>query len=113
MERENAAKFAQNFQISDSCNSCGWCARNCPVSNIEIPEGASKPHFLDRCVICTRCVYGCPVQAIKTKGSITLKNGFDLAAVEKRMEGVELRPIGECCKGLLLKGVKDYLLNRY
>lgn len=113
LERKNAAKFAQRFQISDSCTGCGWCVRNCPTSNIEIPEGDSRPHFADRCVICTRCVYGCPAQAIKSKGSITFKNGFDLEAVERRMRGVELQPVEECCKGLIYMGVRDYLKNKY
>ncbi len=112
-ERENAGKFAQRFLISNDCTSCGWCVRNCPVSNIEITKGASKPHFLDRCVICTRCVYGCPAHAIKTKSSVTLKTGFDLDAVEQRMKDVELQPFEKFCKGWLYKGVKDYLLDRY
>lgn len=113
IERENAAKLAQKFQITGSCTGCGWCVRNCPTSNIEISEGDSKPHFADRCVICTRCVYGCPTRAIRLKGSFTLKNGFDLAAVESRMEGVELQPVEKCCKGWIYMGVKGYLQNKY
>lgn len=112
-ERKNSGKFSKGFEISDDCTGCGWCVRNCPMSNIEIPEQASKPRFSDRCVICTRCVYGCPAQAIKTKGPLTLKKGFDLDAVEQRMKGVELEPVEKCCKGWLLKGVKDYLLDKY
>lgn len=112
-ERKNSCKFAEKFQISEDCTSCGWCVRNCPMSNIEIPEGASLPQFLNRCVICTRCVYGCPAHAIKVNGSMTLKSGFDLEAVERRMEGVEPEPLEKCCKGWIYMGVKDYLLNKY
>lgn len=112
-ERENSGKFAQGFEITDDCTSCGWCALNCPMSNIEISEQSSKPIFSDRCVICTRCIYGCPAQAIKAKGPLALKKGFDLDAVERRMKGVELEPVKKCCKGLIFKGVRDYLLDKY
>ena len=112
-QRQNAGKFARRFQISNACTSCGWCVQNCPTSNIEIPEGHSKPNFKDRCVICTRCVYGCPAHAIVIKGPMTLKNGFDLDAVERRMKGVEPEPVEKCCKGWIYKGVKDYLLDKY
>ena len=112
-ERENAGKFAQGFDISDECTGCGWCARNCPMSNIEIMEPSSKPHFSDGCIICTRCIYGCPSQAIKTKGPLALKRGFDLDALERRMEGIELEPVEKCCKGWLFKGVRDYLQDKY
>ena len=110
-ERENSGKFAQGFEISDGCTNCGWCALNCPMSNIEMSEQTSKPIFLDRCIICTRCIYGCPAQAINAKGPLAIKKGFDLDAVERRMEGVELEPVKKCCKGIILKGVRDYLLD--
>ena len=112
-ERENSSKFAQSLEITDSCTSCGWCVRNCPLQNIEITEPGGKPKFSDRCVICTRCVYGCPGSAIKAKGPLALKHGFDLESVERRMEGVELKPVGQCGKGWLYKGVTDYLLDKY
>jgi len=112
-ERENSGKFVQGFEITDECTSCGWCVRNCPMQNVAISEPSSKPKFSDRCIICTRCIYGCPVHAIKTKGPLALKKGFDLEAVERRMEGLELEPLEKCCKGWLYKGVKDYLLDKY
>ncbi|MDD3168453.1 MAG: EFR1 family ferrodoxin [Eubacteriales bacterium] len=113
VERKNSYQFAQKFQIADQCTGCGWCEQNCPTRNIEIPESASKPRFKDQCVICMRCVYGCPTNAIKVKGNFVLKNGFDLSAVERRMKDVELAPVEKCCKGLLYKGVKEYLLDKY
>lgn len=112
-ERENASKFAQGFEITEACTSCGWCVRNCPMQNIEIPESASKPKFSDRCVICTRCIYGCPCGAIKANGPLALKRGFDLKEVERRMEGMELKPLEQCAKGWYNKGVRDYLLDKY
>lgn len=113
MENKNAYKFAQDFTIGDKCNGCGWCAKNCPMGNIVISEETSRPEFLDQCIICMRCIYGCPLHAIKSKSSAVFKNGFDLDAIERRMEGVELESIEACCRGIMFKGVKDYLQNKY
>jgi ferredoxin/flavodoxin len=112
-ERENSGKFPQGFEITDACTSCGWCVRNCPTENIKITESGGKPSFSDRCVICTRCIYGCPGKAMKAKGPLALKHGFDLEAVEQRMKGVTLKPVKQCTKGWMLKGVRDYLMDRY
>lgn len=113
MENSNSNKFAHELIINDECKGCGWCAQNCPMSNIVISEVTSKPEFLDQCTICMRCIYGCPLHAIQSKIRVVFKNGFDLDAVEKRMQGIELDPIENCCKGIVFKGVKDYLLNKY
>jgi ferredoxin/flavodoxin len=112
-ERENSSKFAQGFEITDACTGCGWCVRNCPMQNIDIVEPAGKPTFSDRCVICTRCIYGCPGNAIKAKGPLALKHGFDLEAVERRMKDTELKPVEQCAKGWYNKGVRDYLRDKY
>lgn len=113
MENQNSDRFAHTLIIHDECKGCGWCVQNCPMSNIIIREEGSRPQFQDRCTICLRCVYGCPIHAIQSKSRLVFKNGFDLDAVEKRMEGVELEPVEKCCKGIMFKGVKDYLLNIY
>ena len=113
MENNNSARFAKGFTIAEECSGCGWCAENCPTSNIVIGRETSRPEFLDRCTICMRCIYGCPLHAIRSRSGMIFKNGFDLDAVEKRMEGVEPEPVEKCCKGLMFKGVKDYLLNKY
>lgn len=112
-ERNNSGTYAQKFRITDACTGCGWCEQNCPTSNIKLSEATGKPGFSDRCIICTRCTYGCPTRAIKAGGPLALKNGFDLKAVERRMEGVEPEPAEKCCKGWLYMGVKDYLLDKY
>ena len=112
-ERENAHKIARGFIVTEACTSCGWCVRNCPTLNIEIPEPGGKPRFLEQCVFCTRCLNCCPTNAIKAKGPFQLKHSLDLDAIEKRMEGVELQPVEKCCKGLVFKGVRDYLLDKY
>ncbi|HZK26897.1 MAG TPA: EFR1 family ferrodoxin [Thermoclostridium sp.] len=50
------------FTITESCISCGLCARVCPCSNIELQEG--KPTFLHHCAQCMACVTSCPKRAI-------------------------------------------------
>ena len=111
-EQANSGKFGQSLKVSDDCTRCGWCVRNCPTQNISITGPSEKPKFSDRCIICTRCFYGCPAKAIKAGGPLPLKKGFDLDAVERRMEGVELMPIKQCCKGIAFKNVRNYLLGR-
>lgn len=112
LENEGAYKFAQGLTVTDNCKSCGWCVKNCPTANIEIPGEGIKPQFLDRCTVCLRCIYGCPFHAIKTKTSVVFRSGFDLNALEQRMEGVALAPVASCCPGIMLKGVKKYLMNK-
>ena len=112
MENGGSGRFTESLTITDDCKSCGWCARNCPMENIEIAEQGGKPRFADRCTICLRCVYGCPCHAIQSKLTVVFRHGFDLDAVEERMEGMELAPLEECCKGMMLSGVKKYLAKR-
>lgn len=112
LENKNASKFAKNLLVTDDCTCCRWCAKNCTTNNIIINEQTKKPTFLDQCTICLRCVYGCPAHAIQAKSKAVLKS-FDLDAIEKRMEGVELDPVEKCCKGIVFSGVRDYLLGKY
>jgi hypothetical protein len=62
--------------------------------------------------MCFRCVYGCPSHALHSKNFMVLKGGFDLAAVERRIQGVPLPPVEKCCKGWAWKGVRKYLLDQ-
>ena len=113
LENKNANKFTESLSITDECKGCGWCVKNCPMGNIIMSQQTQKPQFLNQCTICLRCIYGCPFHAIQSKSSVIFKKGFNLDAVEKRMEGVELDPVEKSCKGLMFMGVKDYLKNKY
>lgn len=53
------------FQSDGKCNSCGVCAKTCPVNNIEMKEG--KPAWQHRCEFCLACIHYCPQQAIQWK----------------------------------------------
>lgn len=56
----------KGFWVKESCNSCGKCARLCPMNVIEMQEG--KPVWnLDRCAHCMSCIQNCPVEAMEYK----------------------------------------------
>lgn len=112
IEKKSSGKFSEELRVKECCTGCGWCVANCPMGNIELKD--DKPIFNDNCIVCLRCYYGCPNKAIhneKAKG-LLFKEGFNLNNVEKRMEGIELKPVKECCKGLAWIGVKKYLLGK-
>lgn len=109
-EKKVGKNFSKKIKVCDTCIGCGWCANNCPRENITMTEG--KPVFGEKCVICLRCIYGCPQKALELSGFkfILVKEGYDLKAVEKRMENItELESIDALAKGWALSGVKKYL----
>ncbi len=55
----------RKFIINDNCNSCGTCAKVCPVSNISID---TTPQYHNKCEYCLGCIHICPVNAIHMKG---------------------------------------------
>lgn len=61
---------AKDFYVTDSCTSCGKCAKLCPLGNIELKDG--KPVWGDECTHCMACICACPCVAIEygkhTKG---------------------------------------------
>ena len=111
MEKVGAKHIGKKVRANGDCNGCGWCARNCPGNNISMQD--NRPVFNGECLLCLRCIYGCPNRALRPGmfSFIILKEGYDLKAIEKRMEGVELSPVEELAKGYLWKGVKEYLLE--
>lgn len=48
-------------QVSDSCNGCGRCVRECPTSAI-LEEPAGTVH--SECIVCLHCVEICPQSAV-------------------------------------------------
>ena len=48
-------------QTSDSCVSCGICAKGCPVSAIDFDN--PKITNSDKCISCMKCIAVCPVKA--------------------------------------------------
>lgn len=53
-----------HLAVEDCCVGCGLCAKNCPVSAIEIQNG--RPVWVkDSCVMCLGCLHRCPKFAIQ------------------------------------------------
>lgn len=51
------------FHTTNQCTGCGTCARECPLSNIEIVN--HRPQWSTTCAFCLRCYHRCPSNAIQ------------------------------------------------
>ncbi len=66
-------KTTKNFTVDSSCISCGLCAKQCPVSAIEIKD--KKPVWTkEKCACCLGCLHRCPRFSIQY-GKTTRKHG--------------------------------------
>ena len=54
--------FYKWYDVNKTCNSCGICAKVCPVSAITMKNG--KPEFSRKCEHCQGCLNFCPQRAI-------------------------------------------------
>lgn len=52
----------EGYNTSDSCISCGICAKVCPAGNIKMSNG--RPVFHHRCECCMACIQHCPQKAL-------------------------------------------------
>ncbi|MTI48931.1 EFR1 family ferrodoxin [Sporosalibacterium faouarense] len=112
IEKLCARIFAKELKVRQNCNSCGWCAKNCPMDNIKMQNNI--PVFKWGCIACLRCIYGCPRNAIYTKifSFIIIKEGYNLDNIEKEICEIELESIKNINVGFLFKGVKEYLMEK-
>lgn len=66
----------KGFTVSDSCISCGKCARRCPLNNIGLVNG--KPVWKGNCTHCMACICSCPASAIEYKSISKGKRRYDI-----------------------------------
>ncbi len=57
----------QHFKIDTNCNSCGYCAKICPMKNISMVN--DKPKWGNKCEVCLRCLNYCPKKSIQLLGT--------------------------------------------
>ena len=69
----NFAIGSNRFYATETCVSCGICAKICPTGTISLSDDR-KPEWADTCVQCVACIHRCPVRAIEY-GKISLKKG--------------------------------------
>jgi len=53
----------KKFFADGRCDSCGICAKVCPVDNIKMLKG--KPSWNHKCQQCMACLHWCPKEAIQ------------------------------------------------
>lgn len=110
LEHIGARSFGKHIKANDKCTGCGWCAENCPSSNITMQAG--KPVCGSNCNFCLCCIYGRPFNALEAgMGKFAvIKEGYNLAALEKT-QVPENADIAALATGNGWKGVREYLLN--
>jgi Pyruvate/2-oxoacid:ferredoxin oxidoreductase delta subunit len=62
--------LAKLMFASERCNSCGLCARDCPVAAIRMLGAPARPYWTFSCESCMRCRNYCPEQAVEASYSL-------------------------------------------
>jgi len=80
-ESSGASYFGKYLIVSDLCNSCGKCIKECPTKNIS--KHNENVIFGNNCTFCMRCVYNCPERAISNKymNFFVIKKGYNILNV--------------------------------
>jgi len=65
-------KYDKYFWTDDKCNSCGTCAKVCPVHNISIDSETKRPVWHGHCEQCMGCIQFCPNSALQFR-KVSLK----------------------------------------
>lgn len=72
-----AARSTKPFYVTQACNSCGLCARNCPAKTITMVDG--KPQWNKKCYQCTACINLCPTRAIQYRKATEKRGRYRLS----------------------------------
>lgn len=81
LEWMGAPFFGKDLTVSESCNLCEVCVKNCPTANIS--RNNDKIIFGWNCMMCMRCIYTCPVSAIRPRlyRFFMLKEGYNILEI--------------------------------
>lgn len=111
IEKPAAKLLGRYIKVDSTCNGCGKCSRSCPADNITMES--NRPHFKNTCHLCLRCFYNCPHKALKLRIGkfILLKEGYHLEELRKQLPIIDKVDIEELTKGIMLSGVRKYLLE--
>ena len=106
-ESRGARKFGKYNKISEDCNLCQICVKNCPTNNISIIENAIT--FADNCTFCMKCIYNCPQNAIYNKffKVFVLEDGYSKAQNQKLLSDESIK------KDFLTKETKGFYKHYY
>jgi len=108
LSKYGCKSFAKGLTTKDTCNKCGLCVKICPRDNISMVN--NKIIFGEDCVLCMRCIYACPNKAITGRRDLASVS-FDINKFDGDTSFSDRRII-EITKGLMLKGVRNYLLSK-
>lgn len=76
------ASHTKKFFVTESCNGCKACQRECPCQGIEWREGT--PKWSGECAFCLKCIQACPKQAIQYgKGTLRRRRYINPNSIEK------------------------------
>jgi len=114
--RPYSKRWGKRILVSNDCDGCGLCARQCSTGNIEMQNmpwdnsEAKIPVFGGRCCMCLGCFYSCPKKALRPKtGKSLIVEGFALIELLEKAKdpaGVETGPFP---KSKVWRGIKKYL----
>ena len=101
--------FTKYIEVTEMCQGCGICARNCPKKNISMEKG--KPVFGENCTMCLGCIYGCPEEALALRKMkfIVIKGGYNLDKMATQGNPEPGEEDYKPYRGLIWKGVIEYL----
>jgi len=57
------------IKISDKCNNCGDCVKECPLNLLEIEKKKLAVNDIEKCHLCKACEDSCPKKAIEVESS--------------------------------------------
>lgn len=110
-EKKITTRFGREIAVTDRCDGCGLCVKNCPANNISLV--AKRAVFADACHLCLSCIYICPQNALEPQyGKVmVIRAGYDLDALEKLELDTSQINVKRYTRGFIWNGVRRYILE--